>query len=142
MKIRDVMTSHVSAADLNTTISEVAQKMRDLNVGSIPICDEQQHPIGIVTDRDIVIRGVVDGLQGQEKVSRIMSSQLISVTPDMHVHEAARIMGDNQIRRLPVVENGRIVGMVSIGDLAIQNIYEDEAGKALSDISTPSRPMM
>ncbi|KAB3525450.1 CBS domain-containing protein [Alkaliphilus serpentinus] len=142
MKVRDVMSTHVSYADLNSSITDVAKKMRDLNVGSIPICDQQQHPIGIVTDRDIVIRGVVEGVQGNEKVSKVMSGELISISPDMHVHEAARLMGDNQIRRLPVVENGRIVGMVAIGDLAVQNIYEDEAGKALSNISTPSRPMM
>ncbi|SCY95064.1 CBS domain-containing protein [Alkaliphilus peptidifermentans] len=142
MKVRDVMTSNITAADSNTSISEIAKKMRDLNIGAIPICDEQNYPIGIVTDRDIVIRGVVEGLTSNDNVAQIMSKQVIYVTPDMHVHEATRLMGENQIRRLPVVENGKIIGMVSIGDLAVQNIYEDDAGHALSEISTPSRPMM
>ncbi|KAB3534846.1 CBS domain-containing protein [Alkaliphilus pronyensis] len=142
MKVRDVMTSNIIAANSNTSIAEVAKKMRDLNIGAVPICDENNYPIGIVTDRDIVIRGVVDGLTSSDDIGEIMSKQVIYVSPDMHVHEAARLMGEKQIRRLPVIENGRIIGMVSIGDLAVQNIYENDAGHALSEISTPSRPMM
>lgn len=141
MKVRDIMTTDITAANDKATINDVAKTMKDLNVGAVPICDNQNQPVGIVTDRDIVIRGIVSGLKGNESINRVMSSHLIYATPDMHVHEAARIMGDNQIRRLPVVENGKIVGMVSIGDLAVNNIYENEAGKALSDISIPSRPM-
>ncbi|QUH20236.1 CBS domain-containing protein [Alkaliphilus sp. B6464] len=142
MNIRDVMTNKVYAALPDASITEVAKKMKELNVGSIPVCDNQDQPIGIITDRDIVLRGVVEGLDNTSSVSDIMSKGIVSVTPDTHVHEAAKIMGENQIRRLPVIENGKIVGMVSIGDLAVRNIYENEAGEALSNISTPSRPMI
>ena len=142
MNVRDVMTTQISMADTNTPISQVAQKMKDLNVGSIPITDNQKKPVGIVTDRDIVIRGVVDGISGNDSVDKVMSKKVVSVSPDTDVHEAARIMGENQIRRLPVVENGKLVGIVAIGDLAVRNIYENEAGQALGEISTPSRPMM
>ncbi|MBU5677032.1 CBS domain-containing protein [Alkaliphilus sp. MSJ-5] len=142
MNVRDVMTNKIYAALPNASITEVAKKMKELNVGSIPVCDNQDQPIGIITDRDIVLRGVVEGLDNTSSVSDIMSKGIVSVTPDTHVHEAARIMGENQVRRLPVIENGKIVGMVSIGDLAVTNIYENEAGEALSNISTPSRPMI
>ncbi|SDK68916.1 CBS domain-containing protein [Natronincola ferrireducens] len=142
MKVRDIMTNHVSAVNTNATIDEIAKKMKELNVGSIPICDNQNHVVGIVTDRDIVVRGIVDGLQASDNVESIMSKELIYVSPEQHAHEAARLMAQNQIRRLPVIENGELVGLVSIGDLAVRNIYVDDAGKALSDISLPSRPMM
>lgn len=142
MKVRDVMTKHISMAGTNTPISQVAKKMKDLNVGSIPITNNQQQPVGIVTDRDIVIRGVVAGISGNDSIEKVMSKKVISVSPDADIHEAARIMGENQIRRLPVVENGRLVGIVAIGDLAVRNIYENEAGHALGEISSPSRPMM
>lgn len=142
MLVRDIMTTHISTASPDTPIHQVAKKMRDLNIGSVPVCNRENEPIGIVTDRDIVIRGVVEGLDTSDSVEKVMSERPIHVSPDTHVHEAARIMGENQIRRLPVVENGKIVGMVAIGDLAVRNIYVDEAGNALSDISTPSRPMM
>ncbi len=142
MKVRDVMTTQISMADSNTPISQVAKQMKDLNVGSIPITDDQKKPVGIVTDRDIVVRGVVEGINSNDTIGRVMSSKVISVSPDTDIHEAANIMGENQIRRLPVVENGKLVGIVAIGDLAVRNIYEDEAGHALGEISTPSRPIM
>ncbi|MBM7614436.1 CBS domain-containing protein [Alkaliphilus hydrothermalis] len=142
MKVRDIMTSDVMVATTTTPINQIAKSMKDLNVGVMPIIDNNQHPVGIVTDRDLVIRGMVSNINTSDTVEKVMSKHVISVTPDMHVHEAARIMGENQIRRLPVVENGKMVGMVSIGDLAVHGIYENEAGSALSQISTPSRPMM
>lgn len=142
MKVREIMTSHVSAANTSDTIDEIARKMKELNVGTIPICDHQNHVVGIVTDRDIVVRGIGDGYQASDSIENVMSKELISISPDSHVHEAARLMAQNQIRRLPVIENGRLVGIVAIGDLAVRNIYVDDAGRALSDISLPSRPMM
>ncbi|MCC5910224.1 MAG: CBS domain-containing protein [Clostridiaceae bacterium] len=142
MKVKDIMTNHVSAGNTNSTINEIATTMKELNVGCVPICDNQNNLVGIVTDRDLVVRGLSDGLQASENVNKVMSKELIYITPDSHAHEAARLMAQNQIRRLPVVENGKLVGVVSIGDLAVRNIYVDDAGKALSDISLPSRPMM
>ncbi len=141
MKVRDIMTTNVKAVDLSSNVSEIAKEMKELNVGSMPVCDKNQNVVGIVTDRDIVLRNVAEGNRGKNKAKEVMSTQLITISPDAHVHEAARLMAENQIRRLPVVENGKLVGMVSIGDLSTQNIYVDEAGDALSEISRPARPM-
>lgn len=142
MKVRDLMTTNVRTADVNASLSEVAQSMKTLNVGSIPICDNNRNVVGVVTDRDIVLRSVAEGSKvNSAKAQEVMSTQVVSVSPDTDVHEAANIMAKNQIRRLPVVENGRIVGIVAIGDFATQNIYVNEAGDALSNISKPSSPM-
>ncbi|QZY53629.1 CBS domain-containing protein [Crassaminicella profunda] len=141
MKVRDLMTKEVSFANTNTPLSQVATKMKDLDVGSIPVCDQNHRAVGIVTDRDIVLRSVSNGninVNAQE----IMSGQLVYATPDMDAHEAAKIMADHQIRRLPVVENGKLEGILAIGDLATVNIYVNEAGDALSDISQPNKTNM
>lgn len=142
MKVREIMTNNVASNTTSCTIDAVAKKMKELNVGSIPICDNANNVVGIATDRDIVIRGICDGLQPSDNIGKVMTNQLISISPEAHAHEAAKLMAENQIRRLPVVENGKLVGVLSIGDLAVQNIYENEAGSALSDISTPCRPTM
>lgn len=142
MKVKEIMTSHVTSAIASDTIDDIARKMKELNVGTVPVCDNQNRVVGIVTDRDIVVRGIGDGHQASDRIENVMSKELIAISPESHVHEAARLMAQNQIRRLPVVENGKLVGIVTIGDLAVRNIFSDDAGKALSDISLPSRPMM
>lgn len=142
MKVREVMTSNVSIITTNSTIQEAANQMRNLNVGSIPICDNSRRPVGIVTDRDIVIRNVAEGMGGNTSVDSIMSKNPISVSPETDIHQAAEIMAKHKIRRLPVVENEEIIGIVAIGDLAVRDIYANEAGDALSNISQPSKPMM
>lgn len=142
MKVRDLMTQRVKAASQQTPIKDVAKTMKELNVGAIPICDDQNRPVGIVTDRDLVVRGIVEGFDPNSKVEQVMSSHVVYATPDMDIHEAARLMGQYQIRRLPVVDNGKMVGMISLGDMAVEGIHEDEAGEALGDISNPSRPWM
>lgn len=141
MKVREIMTTDVSVITQDTTIKEAATLMKSLNVGSVPVCDDSNRPVGIVTDRDIVLRSVAGENNYNSPVRDIMTSTVISVTPDTDVHEAARIMAQNQIRRLPVVENGSLVGIVAIGDLAVRDIFVNEAGDALSNISEPSRPL-
>lgn len=142
MKVRDLMTRDVTTADTNSSITEVAQSMKSLDVGSIPVCDNNENVVGIVTDRDIVLRFVAAGSNGENiKAQDVMSTHIVSVCPDTDVHEAASIMAKNQIRRLPVVENGKLAGIVAIGDFATQNIHINEAGEALSDISKPSSPI-
>ncbi|WP_129596129.1 CBS domain-containing protein [Anaerophilus nitritogenes] len=141
MKVKDLMTKKIAMANPDTPLSQVAEKMKELNVGSIPVCDESKKAIGIVTDRDIVLKGVSTGNINMDAQS-VMSNHLIYATPEMDAHEAANIMAKHQIRRLPVVENKKLVGMLAIGDLATINIYVNEAGDALSNISQPSRPIM
>lgn len=135
MKVKDIMTSNVATVSETSTIKDVAMQMKNLNVGSIPVCDDSNIPIGIVTDRDIVLRNVSEGLSPSSTVNNVMTNNLISCTPETDVHEAASIMAKNQIRRLPVIQNNKIVGVLAIGDLAIRNILVDDAGEALSSIS-------
>ncbi len=136
------MTRDVRSVEASATVEEAARLMREINVGSLPVTRNGK-AVGIVTDRDVVLRNVAEGKgPSNTLVEEIMSSSIISATTDMDVHTAADLMAQNQIRRLPVIENDRLLGIVSIGDLAVKNIYENEAGNALSNISKPSRPAL
>src|SRR5690554_4290284 len=120
------MTSNVKYVTPQDNVVNAAQIMKNLNVGSVPVC-EGQRPVGILTDRDIVLRNVAQGNDHTNtSVAEVMSNRVIFGSPDMDVHEAAALMSKNQIRRLPVVENGKVIGMVAIGDLAVQNILVDD----------------
>jgi len=135
MKVRDVMTNQVDTVTPNASVIEIAQLMKSNDVGSIPVCEDKK-VIGMITDRDIVLKVVADGKNIESRMAKdIMNSKIITVTADQDVHEAARLMSEYQIRRLPVVDQGNIVGIVALGDLAIEKIHVNEAGDALSDIS-------
>jgi CBS domain-containing protein len=135
MKVRDVMTNSVDWVTPDTSVVEVAQLMKKDDVGSIPVCKEDRL-IGIITDRDIVLKVVAAGGNTNNiSVKDVMSTDIISVSADQDVHEAADLMSRNQIRRLPVLEKGELVGILAIGDLAVEKIHINEAGDALSDIS-------
>ena len=135
MKVRQVMTSSVDWVSSDTSVVEVAKLMKKDDVGSIPIC-EGNKLIGIITDRDIVLKVIaVGGNCSSTSAKDIMNSKVISVTADQDVHEAADLMAKNQIRRLPVLEMGNLIGIVALGDLAIEKIHMNEAGDALSGIS-------
>ncbi|NLO24894.1 MAG: CBS domain-containing protein [Clostridiales bacterium] len=134
------MTRDVRTIDASSSVEDAARMMKELNVGSLPV-SENGNITGIITDRDVVLRNVADGKAPSDtRVDEVMSKTVVTATPDMDVHRAADLMAKNQIRRLPVVKNNRMVGIVSIGDLAVRNIYENEAGEALSSISKPSKP--
>ena len=135
MKVREVMTANVDYAAPNSTVVELAGMMKKNDIGSIPIC-EGQKVIGIVTDRDIVLRAVAEGKNIEKRSAKeVMNSKVVTITPDQDVHEAADLMATYQIRRLPVVEKDKLIGIVALGDLAIEKIHINEAGDALSDIS-------
>lgn len=134
--VRDIMTSNVEYCTPLDNVYEVAVKMKDLDVGAIPILDNNtQELIGVITDRDLVIRGYAEKRPGSNQVTTVMSEHLVTCSPDTSVEEASHLMAKHQIRRLPVVENGQLVGMVSLGDLAIHSQSDESAGEALSDIS-------
>ncbi|OEF98901.1 CBS domain-containing protein [Vulcanibacillus modesticaldus] len=137
--LRDIMTTDVESVSLLDNAYEVAEKMEKLNVGAMPVI-EGDNLVGMITDRDLVLRGYAKKRSGSTAVSELMTKDLVVGTPDMTVDEASELMAKHQIRRLPVVENGKVVGIVSIGDLAVRNEYADEAGEALSEISQPSSP--
>ncbi len=136
MKVSDIMTSEgLATATLDTTLAEIATRMRDENVGAIPIVDEDEKLAGIITDRDIVVRGIAEGEDPDECTAEdILSEQLHTIHPKAALEEAAELMARHQIRRLPVVEDAVIVGMISLGDIAVKS-EEDEAATALEDIS-------
>jgi CBS domain-containing protein len=134
MKIKEIMTTDVRAVSANDSISEAANIMKQLDVGAVPVLDNHLL-VGIITDRDLVLRAIAEGKNSDERVSTIMTKNITTVSPDTDVHKAADLMASQQIRRLPIVENGRLVGIVSIGDMAVEDIFENEAGEALHTIS-------
>ncbi|CDF57575.1 CBS domain-containing protein [Thermobrachium celere] len=141
MKVKDIMTRDVITVSPNTPVKEVADLMRKYNIGSVPVC-EGNRVVGIVTDRDIVIREVAYGKNPNEVLARdVMTASITTINSEKDIHDAARIMAEKQIRRLPVVEDGRLVGMLALGDIAVTNRLHDDAGEALSDISKPSGTM-
>lgn len=134
MKVKEIMTTDVRTIASNDTIASAASLMQQVNIGSVPVVDNNK-VVGILTDRDIVVRNVAKGQDPNLKVSSVMTTDITYATPDMDVHKVADIMAQNQIRRLPVVDNEKLVGIVAIGDLAVETIFENEAGEALHDIS-------
>lgn len=140
MKVKDVMTKNVAFVNPAETVSETAHLMQMHNVGSIPVCD-QSGVVGIVTDRDIVVRTVAHGKNPQQTpVSDIMTTGVTTVTPDMEMDAVAKQMSNSQIRRVPVIENNNLVGIVALGDVAVEAKYDTEVADTLSDISKPNSP--
>lgn len=136
--LNQIMTKEVSSCKRSDDLYSVSTIMRDHNVGVVPVVDDQQNCVGIVTDRDIVVRGLAERMDGTTQVQQVMTSDVIFGRPDMTVDEASRVMADQQIRRLPVVENGRLVGIVAMADMAVRQAFVDEAGQALAEISEPT----
>jgi len=140
--LQDLMTKNVVTVSPQQSVAQAAQLMSQYNVGSLPVVENEQVK-GIITDRDISLRATSQGLDpNTTKVDSVMSKNLVTGTPQMDVHEAARLMKEKQVRRLPVIENNQLKGIVALGDLTTQNIYQDEAGEALAGISEPSAPQM
>lgn len=138
-RVRDIMTHDVATATPDTTLEEIAGLMRDEDTGAIPVVDEDEL-VGIITDRDIVIRCLAEGKKPSEvQAQEILSQELEVIEPESDVEEAARMMARRQIRRLPVVKNGRLVGMVSLGDIAVK-AGEEEAGDTLEEVSHGIKP--
>jgi CBS domain-containing protein len=135
----NMMTQNVVSVSPNQSLQEAAALMSQFNIGSVPVVENGQLR-GIITDRDITLRSTAQGLDGTTPVSQCMSSNIVSGSPNMDAREASNLMAQSQIRRLPVVDNNQLVGMVALGDFATQNVYSNEAGQALSSISTPSEP--
>lgn len=139
MQLREVMTSQVDCATTSDTLSKVAGDMKRHNVGVMPVC-ENGKLVGIITDRDIVVQCVATGCTtGDCKVREHMSGGLVCGTPDMELQQAVEIMGKEQIHRLPVMENGKLVGMVSLGDIALHSKDDKLVADLLREISMPVR---
>jgi CBS domain-containing protein len=138
MQIQDVMTADVSFVKPDTSILEIARKMRDGDIGSTPVVDDERL-VGMVTDRDIVVRVIAEGGDVRTKTARdAMSPGVLYCYGDQSVESVLENMGDQQIRRLPVIDRDkRLIGVVSLGDLALSG-RRKAAGEALQEISQPS----
>ncbi|MDE3083757.1 MAG: CBS domain-containing protein [Verrucomicrobiota bacterium] len=135
MKIQEIMTPDARCIDPDATLAEVAQVMRELDVGAVPVCDHDRLA-GILTDRDIVVRAVAGGRDPNRTTAReTMTEGIVYAFDDEDVDEAARIMEENKIRRLPVLNRAkRLVGIISLGDLAME-AGPDLSGETLKEIS-------
>lgn len=138
MIVRDIMSRNVEVIHPHSVLQEAAGKMKSLDVGSLPVCDNQRL-IGVITDRDITLRAVADGRDpGATKVSDVMTPELIYCYDDEPVREAAKLMERYQIRRLPIINRDKqLVGIVSLGDLAVETSNEKLSGKVLEQVSEP-----
>ena len=136
MKVRDIMTAQVVRIHPEESVSVAARLLEHNNIGILPVCGSDGRLRGLVTDRDLVTRCLAAGrMPGSTPVREIMTTQVVSAKPDMDTGAAAHLMGRKQVRRLPVVENGRICGIVSLGDLTKTEENAIDAADALTEIT-------
>lgn len=140
MQVVELMNENVITISPEDSAALAARLLFRHNIGAIPVCTEDRRLRGIVTDRDIVLRCVAaENAPEKTKVKEIMTRSVITVSPEDDVRRAAHQMASGQVRRLPVVWEGELVGMLSIGDMAKSSSYNMEASKALSEISSNIR---
>lgn len=142
MKVRDVMTDGCIRISPEESAAVAARMLERYNVGMLPVCAGDGRLCGVVTDRDLVTRCMAAGLPGAKtSVRRVMTTGVISVQPDSDAQAAAALMGYKQVRRLPVVENGRLCGVVSLADLALNGADSDALRRISSNLSDPEGQM-
>jgi CBS domain-containing protein len=141
MKVRDIMTSQVEVTHPDATLQEAATKMSQLDVGPLPVCDGARL-VGMLTDRDITVRATAKGCDPTTTTVReVMTPEVVYCFDDQDVETAAQMMEMRQIRRVPVLNRGkRLVGIVALGDLAVETGNRDLAGETLERVSTPAEP--
>jgi CBS domain-containing protein len=136
LKVRDTMTGSPRSIDASTSVVEAAQLMREGHIGSLPITADEQL-VGMITDRDIAMRVVAEAADHTNtSVGDVSSRDLVTVEPDEDLDEALQLMARHQVRRLPVVENGRLVGIVAQADIALSE--NEKTAKLVEAISAPS----
>ncbi len=136
MKVRDIMSQPVIRIGAEEPVSVAARTLTHYNIGALPVCGADGKICGMVTDRDIVTRCLAANRSPEAtSVREIMSAGVLSVSPDLEVNAAAGLMGRRQVRRLPVVEKGRLCGMISLGDIATKEESAYDAADALTQIT-------
>lgn len=136
MKVSDIMTKNVVRISPDESVEVAARALTHYNIGALPVCGADGKLCGMVTDRDLVIRCMAANRSAADtKVRQVMTGRVLYVQPDMDAGVAAHMMGKQQVRRLPVVENGRLCGMISLGDIACREEICMDAADALSDIT-------
>ena len=137
MKLREIMSNTVVRINPDESVAVAARILSRYNIGMLPVCGADGRLYGVVTDRDLVTRCIAASrLPEKTPVREVMTTGVISARPDMDTVTAAQLMGRQQIRRLPVLENGRLCGMVSLGDMANREETAYDATDALSQISS------
>ena len=137
MKLREIMSTPVVRIHPEENVTVAARMLEHYNIGAMPVCGNDGRLRGMITDRDIVTRCLAAGRNpASTKVYDVMTAGIVAVRPDMDVTTAAALMGNRQVRRLPVMENGRLCGIISLGDLARKDENNMIAGDALTEISS------
>lgn len=137
MKVKQIMTDHVVTVGQREPVAHAARLMKRGNLGALPVCDDTGRLRGIVTDRDIVTRCIAaDDDPADTPVREIMSRGIVTCGAEDDADELARTMSARQVRRVPVTEGGKVIGMVSLADLARSDLFSMEAAEALSEISS------
>lgn len=140
MLVKDLMTKEMVFANTTDSVFDVAKMMKTHNIGCVPVVADGDKVLGMVTDRDIVLNIAKFNLDTAKTLaSSIMSEKVYSVRPGADIEDALALMKKQKIRRLPVIENERLMGMISIGDIAVTNDYSMEISEAISEISTPAK---
>ncbi|HEY0048292.1 MAG TPA: CBS domain-containing protein [Pyrinomonadaceae bacterium] len=135
-RCREIMTHNVTTATREMSLQAVAALMRDGDMGSLPVV-ENGKLVGIVTDRDIVVRAVAEGREAQAAIGDVMTTEIFALRAEDFVFEAIRLMGDRQVRRVPVInENGELVGIIAMADVALETEDEREIAETLEEISS------
>ena len=135
---RDIMTKSVKTATRADSLQTVARLMRDGDMGSVPVVEDGKL-VGIVTDRDLVVRSIADGKDASTSIAEAMTTDIFSVKPDDFAFEAIRLMGDKQVRRIPVVDDeGRLAGIIAMADIALEMEDQQEIAETLEEISSGS----
>jgi CBS domain-containing protein len=141
MQIKDIMTPNPECIEPGATLQQAARRMRELDVGPLPVCDNDRLA-GMITDRDITVRAVAEGKDPTTTAVReAMSEDIIFCFEDQDLEEAASLMEEKQIRRLAVLNRDkRLVGILSLGDLAVECGDRAKAGEILQEVSEPAVP--
>jgi len=138
LRAYDVMTRAVATATPQTPVSQVASMMRDLNIGDVLVLQDGKLQ-GIVTDRDLTIHVLTNGANANAPVERYMSKDVVTGAPDWSLEQVANVMGEHQIRRLPIVQDDSVIGIVSLGDVAVHTSKRETVADSLKNISEVTR---
>ncbi len=137
MKVKDICSCETLTVTGNDTVKEAARKMAKHNVGALPVVDYSGKVVGMITDRDITVRVTAEGKDpSRYSICDVMTHDVSCVCMDADISAAAKIMGQAKVRRLPVVDDGKVVGFISLGDISRTGKFDTEAASALCDISS------
>ena len=138
LRCREIMAKNVQTANHETSLREVAEKLKEADVGILPIVEKDTDKlIGLITDRDIVVRAVAEGIGAETAVGKIMTTELFTAKPEDFAFEAIRTMGERQVRRVPIVDDeGILRGIIAMADIALEMEDEREIAETLEDISS------